>query len=71
MGARFEAMYFEDDDCVPEWCVVEWNVVNPNGSKSGNTVWKSYDMVRGEIEAVEMAAILQHEYDAEFHAEFG
>ena len=71
--ARFEASYYpgEDGERLPEWTVVEWTYVNPeNGSKSGRTVWKTYDMMNGEREAHEMAAILQHEYNMEFAGEF-
>ena len=71
--ARFEASYYpgEDGERLPEWRVVEWTYVNPeNGSKMGNTVWKSYDMMNGEREANEMAAILQHEYNLRFAEEF-
>lgn len=71
--ARFEASYYpgEDNERLPEWTVVEWEYVNPtNGAKSGRTVWKTYDMINGEREAHEMAAILQHEYNMEFAGEF-
>jgi hypothetical protein len=71
--ARFEASFYpgEDNERLPEWCVVEWTYINPeNGSKSGNTVWKTYDMMNGEAEAKEMAAILQHAYNLEFAVEF-
>lgn len=71
--ARFEAFFYpgEDDERLPEWCVVEWTYVNPEtGAKSGDTVWKTYDMIDGEREAHEMAAILQHEYNLRFAEEF-
>ena len=71
--ARFEASYYEgeDNERLPEWTVVEWTHVNPkNGTKSGRTVWKTYDMLNGEREAIEMAAVLQHEYNLKFASEF-
>ena len=71
--ARFEASFYpgEVDERLPEWHVVEWTYVNPeNGSKSGRTAWKTYDMENGEREANEMAAILQHAYNLEFAKEF-
>lgn len=74
MSARFEASFYpgETDERLPEWHVVEWTFVNPEtGSKSGDIVWKTYDLENGEVEAHEVAALLQHEYNMEFHAEFG
>lgn len=71
--ARFEASFYpgEDGERLPEWHVVEWTYVNPtNGSKSGRTAWKTYDMIGGEAAAKEMAAIMQHEYNMEFASEF-
>ena len=72
--ARFEASFYpgEDNERLPEWKVVEWTYVNTdNGSKSGRTVWKTYDLENGEKEANEMAWLLQEEYNQEFYAEFG
>ena len=70
--ARFEASFYpgEVDERLPEWHVVEWTYVNPeNGSKSGKTVWKSYDMETGEREANEIAAIMQEGYNRELASE--
>lgn len=70
---RFEASFYpgEDNERLPEWSVVEWTYVNPkNGAKTGHCVWKTYDMIDGEREATEMAALLQHEYNLEFAKEF-
>lgn len=66
---RFEASYYpgEDGERLPEWRVVEWTYVNPETSaKSGNTVWKSYDMMFGERDANEMAHWMQEVYNWEF-----
>ena len=66
--ARFEAVLYdgEPDERLPEWCVVEWNYINPEtGAKSGKTVWKTYDMVWGEQEAKDRAYQLQQVYDWE------
>lgn len=71
--ARFEVLYYpgEDNERRPAWVVVEWEHVNPiSGAKTGRTAWKSYDMMDGEREAREMAAIFQHEYNIEFAGEF-
>lgn len=70
MSARFEAVYYpgEDDERLPEWRVVEWTQVSSTGAKSGNTVWKSYNMEFGERDALEEAAIRQIHW--EFAAEF-
>lgn len=71
--SRFEACYEpgECDERLPEWTVVEWDYVNPaNGAKTGKIVWKTYDMISGEREAHEMAAIFQHEYNLRFAEEF-
>ena len=72
MSARFEAVFYdgEPDERLPEWHVVEWTYVNPEtGAKCGNKVaiFSEYD---GD-KAIELAAVLQHEYNMEFHAEFG
>lgn len=66
--ARFEASYYpgEVDERLPEWHVVEWTYVNPEtGAKSGNVVWKSYDMEFGERDASDMAYWLQECYNWE------
>ena len=70
--ARFEASYYpgEPDERLPEWRVVEWTYENPEtGAKSGDTVWKSYDMAFGERDAIEEAAIRQMIYNWEFAEE--
>ena len=71
--ARFEASYDpgEDNERRPVWVVVEWEHINSiSGAKTGRAVWKSYDMMDGEREAHEMAAIFQHEYNMELAGEF-
>ena len=67
--ARFEASYYpgEDGERLPEWHVVEWTNVNPEtGAKSGDIVWKSYDMMFGERDAKDMAHWMQEVYNWEF-----
>jgi hypothetical protein len=66
--ARFEASYYpgEYDERLPEWTVVEWTHVNhKTGAKSGNTVWKTYDMEFGEQDAKDMAYWMQQVYNWE------
>lgn len=67
MMPRFEASYYEgeENERLPEWRVVEWTFTG-NGSKIGKTHWKTYDMINGEHEANEIAAVLQHEYNSQF-----
>ena len=62
---RFEASFYEGEpnERLPEWHVVEWTFVNPeNGSKSGRTVWKTYDLMDGEKQAIKIAEKMQHDY---------
>lgn len=71
--ARFEAYYYpgETNERLPEWRVVEWTVINQDtGAKCGNCIWKTYDMVNGEQQAIEIAAAKQHEYNLEFAKDF-
>ena len=66
---RFEASFYEGepDERLPEWNVIEWDhiVYNEDGSvkaKSGKTVWASYDMFGGEIDAIAKANELNTKY---------
>ena len=66
---RFEASFYEGepDERLPEWNVIEWDhiVYNEDGSvkaMSGKTVWASYDMVGGEIDAIAKAYELNTKY---------
>ena len=66
---RFEASFYEGEDGerLPNWHVVEWDTIvrNADGSvkaKSGNIVWKTYDMIDGEIDAIQRAYQLNTEY---------
>ena len=71
MSARFEAVFYdgEPDERLPEWHVVEWTFVNPEtGGKIGNKVAK-FDEYDGD-KAIELATVLQHEYNMTFAAEF-
>ena len=70
--ARFEASYYEGEpnERLPEWHVVEWTYENPEtGAKSGDTVWKTYDMEFGEQDAKDMAYWMQQVYNWEFAQE--
>lgn len=68
--AKFEAVYYEGEwgERLPSWDVVCWNAPQANGSRMGSVVEKFGPA--GEAEARELAWVLQHEYDAEFAAEF-
>ena len=67
---RFQAVFHEGEygERMPSWDVVEWIYTNTvNGARSGRTV-ESFDR---EEQAEELAAVLQQQYNMEFHSNFG
>lgn len=60
---RFEVVFYpgEDEERLPEWRVIELEDVSPT-MRVGKTVWRSYDMYRGEESAREMAYSFYKEY---------
>ncbi len=63
--ARFEAQYYEGEinERSPEWTVIEWTTVSPNGkSKMGRKIDSFADSDFGQTMAEEMAFVLNREY---------
>jgi hypothetical protein len=69
--ARFEAVWYDEEygERLSEWCVVEWTSTNHvTGARSGRTVKSFTDFRYPDAEelAVELARVLQEEYNIEF-----
>lgn len=63
--ARFEADFDPgEDDRMPEWVVIEWTFDNGEGCRVGRTIGSFYGK-NAEVQAKEMAQILQEGYEQE------
>lgn len=63
MQQRYEATFDDgDEDRWPRWVVVEWELVQPNGARSGRTVESFPGNSYGRTQAEELAYVLNREH---------